>query len=62
MPVVLSATARTFVGAFGTVRGVYSDEVAAIPVPARFTAAILNVYAVPFVSPVTIIPAVADGL
>ena len=62
IPVVLSAIARTLVGAFGTVRGVYADEVPALPVPARFTAEILNVYIVPFVSPVTVIPATADAL
>ena len=48
------AAAVTFVGAFGTVEGVKEDddvEDADVPIP--FIATTLNVYAVPFVNPLT---------
>ena len=48
------AAAVTFVGAFGTVEGVKEDdEVEAADVPMPFIATTLNVYAVPFVNPLT---------
>ena len=48
------ATADTLVGAFGTVAGVTEfDALEAVLVPAEFVAVTVNVYAVPFESPVT---------
>ena len=50
------ATALTLVGAFGTVAGVTEfDALDAVLVPTEFVAVTVNVYAVPFESPVTII-------
>ena len=58
-------TAVTLVGAFGTVAGVTELLVAdAVLVPIVFIAVTVNVYVVPFVSPVTIIgelPPVAEN-
>ena len=52
----LLATAETAVGAFGTVAGVTELEALdAVLVPTAFVAVTMNVYAVPFVSPVTVI-------
>jgi hypothetical protein len=49
------AVAERLSGAEGTVRGVTALEaVDAEPVPAEFIALTLNVYAVPFVRPVTV--------
>ena len=58
---VLPAVPATLVGASGTVRGVTDpDAVDAVPVPATLTALTLNVYAVPFTNPVTVVEAVVD--
>jgi hypothetical protein len=51
----LAAVAVALNGASGTVRGIAAAELAEFaPVPAALTAAILNMYEVPFVSPVTV--------
>jgi hypothetical protein len=51
----LPAVAVPMVGAVGTVAGVTSfDWADSVLVPATFTAATVNVYGVPFVSPVTV--------
>ena len=50
------AVALTFVGAPGSVAGVTAfDGLDARPVPIAFVAVTVNVYAVPFVSPVTVV-------
>ena len=52
--VVLATVAVPIVGASGTVAGVTAlDAVDALDVPAEFVAVVANVYAVPFVKPVT---------
>jgi len=52
----LPLTAVTFVGACGTVAGVTSaDAVDAAETPTALVAVTVNVYAVPFVNPVTVI-------
>ena len=52
---VLPAVPATLVGAPGTVRGVTADDaVETVPVPAALDALTRNVYAVPFVKPVTV--------
>ena len=52
--VVLATVAVPIVGAPGTVTGVTElDAVDALDVPAEFVAVVVNVYAVPFVKPVT---------
>ena len=57
----LPAIPATDVGAPGTVRGVTEpDAVETVPVPAAFVALTRNVYAVPFVKPVTVALAVVD--
>ena len=59
---MLPAVPATDVGASGTVRGVTDpDAVDAAPVPATLTALTLNVYAVPFVSPVTVTDVAVDA-
>ncbi len=51
----LAAVAVALNGASGTVRGTTAAELVEFtPAPAALTAAILNTYEVPFVSPVTI--------
>jgi hypothetical protein len=51
----LPAVALTFVGAPGTPVGVTEEEALdAVLVPRAFVAVTVNVYAVPFVSPVTV--------
>ena len=51
----LAAVAVALNGASGTVRGITAAElVEFVPVPAALTAAILKMYEVPFVSPVTV--------
>ena len=58
---VLPAVPATEVGAPGTVRGVTADDaVETVPVPAALVALTRNVYAVPFVKPVTVADAVVD--
>jgi hypothetical protein len=58
---VLPRIPTTLVGAFGTVAGVTATEgVEAAEVPTAFVAVTVNVYAVPFVSPVTVQLVVAD--
>ena len=58
---VLPAVPATDVGAPGVVRGVTADDaVETVPVPAVFVALTRNVYAVPFVKPVTVALAVVD--
>lgn len=50
-----AAVAVALNGASGTVRGIAADEFAEfVPVPAALTAATLNTYEVPLVSPVTV--------
>ena len=57
----LPAVPATEVGAPGTVRGVTADDaVETVPVPAVFVALTRNVYAVPFVKPVTVAEADVD--
>ena len=52
---VSPAVPDTVVGSPGTVRGVTADDAAeTIPVPAALVALTRNVYAVPFVKPVTV--------
>jgi hypothetical protein len=52
----LLAVAFTEVGAFGIVAGVIEFDVADVaPTPTPFVAVTVNVYAVPFVNPVTVI-------
>jgi hypothetical protein len=52
----LPPVALTFVGALGVVAGVTELLVPEIkPAPIAFVAVIVNVYAVPFVNPVTVI-------
>ena len=52
--VALASVAVPIVGAPGTVAGVTAlDAVDALDVPAEFVAVVVNVYAVPFVKPVT---------
>jgi hypothetical protein len=51
---VFPATPETEVGAFGTVKGVTGLDALEVPLsPAVFVATTVNVYAVPFVNPVT---------
>ncbi|GKS13455.1 hypothetical protein YDYSY3_44550 [Paenibacillus chitinolyticus] len=54
----LPAVAWTFVGALGTLIGATGvtlpDATDAVPLPALFVATTVNVYAVPFVNPVTV--------
>jgi hypothetical protein len=58
---VFPDTPVTAVGAPGVVNGVTAvDTTEYVPVPAAFTAAIRNVYAVPFVRPVTVHDAVDE--
>ena len=58
---VLPEVPATEVGALGTVRGVTAAETVDVaPVPAALVALTLNVYAVPFVKPVTVAEAVVD--
>ena len=58
---VFPATPATAVGASGVVNGVTAaDTTEYTPVPPAFTAATRNVYAVPFVSPVTVHDAVDE--
>ena len=58
---VLPAVPATEVGAPGVVRGVTAAEtVDVVPVPAALDALTRNVYAVPFVKPVTVALAVVD--
>ena len=47
-------------GGEGTVAGVTEDDVAVAPVPKAFVALTRNVYAVPFVRPVTVAEAAVD--
>ena len=54
-------TPATAVGASGVVKGVTAaDTTEYVPVPPAFTAATRNVYAVPFVRPVTVHEAVDE--
>ena len=57
---VSPAVPDTDVGAPGVVTGVTEFDVAVAPVPAAFDALTLNVYAVPFTNPVTVVEAVVD--
>ena len=58
---VLPAVPATDVGAPGVVRGVTEpDAVETVPVPAALVALTRNVYAVPFVKPVTVALAAVD--
>ena len=57
---VLPAVPATDVGAPGTVRGVTELDEAVTPVPTAFVALTRNVYAVPFVKPVTVAEAVVE--
>ena len=57
---VLPAVPATDVGAPGTVRGVTELDDAVVPVPTAFVALTRNVYAVPFVKPVTVAEAVVE--
>ena len=58
---VLPAVPAREVGAPGTVRGVTADDaVETVPVPAALDALTRNVYAVPFVKPVTVAEADVD--
>ena len=58
---VLPAVPATLVGAPGTVRGVTEDDAVDVaPVPAVLVALTRNVYAVPFVKPVTVAEADVD--
>ena len=58
---VLPAVPTTFVGAPGGAAGVTeTDAVETVPVPAALVALTRNVYAVPFVKPVTVVEAVVD--
>ena len=51
----MAAVAVALNGASGTVRGIAAAELVEFaPVPAALTAAILKIYEVPFVSPVTV--------
>ena len=57
----LPVTPATAVGASGVVNGVTAvDTTEYVPVPEAFTAATRNVYAVPFVRPVTVHDAVDE--
>ena len=57
---VFPAVPATDDGAPGTVRGVTELDEAVAPVPTAFVALTRNVYAVPFVKPVTVAEAVVD--
>ena len=57
---VSPAVPDTLVGAPGVVTGVTEFDVAVAPVPAALDALTLNVYAVPFTNPVTVVEAVVD--
>ena len=60
---MLPAVPATPVGAPGTVRGVTSDDaVENAPLPASFKALTWNVYAVPFVRPVTVTDVAVDSV
>ena len=60
---MLPAVPATAVGASGTVRGVTDpDAVENAPLPAALIAVTLNVYAVPFVRPVTVTDVAVDGV